>query len=305
MDKIPFYLVTGFLGSGKTTFLKNLLNEYCDSKKIAVIQNEFAPAKVDGKELNQLDKNFEILEINKGSVFCVCLLGGFIESLNQFVDGHKPDIVILEASGLSDPIAIAEIFQQEELSKKIFLKYIWCVVDLQNFSRINKNIERVVNQIRVADKIILNKMDLNNGNVDHVVSSVKEINPIAEIQLAKYCKCDFSKEFENHEIPVRTQLKKGDVSGGKPDISSGVIRTSAKVSKEGLDNFLREVSPIMIRLKGHVKYEDDSCASVQACFGEFEIIPMKFFSGPGEMVFMGDCVNIKEINNRFKELALR
>jgi G3E family GTPase len=72
MTQIPFFLVTGFLGSGKTTFLKSAL-EKLPKKKVAIIQNEFAPASIDGTELKRQDGNYKTLEINNGSVFCVCL----------------------------------------------------------------------------------------------------------------------------------------------------------------------------------------------------------------------------------------
>ena len=109
MSRIPFILVTGFLGSGKTTFLKRLLARYSGDGKIGIIQNEFAPGSVDGTELKQSGMPFEILEVNNGSVFCVCLLGSFIKSLRTFVEEYQPEALILEASGLSDPISIGEI----------------------------------------------------------------------------------------------------------------------------------------------------------------------------------------------------
>ena len=93
---IPFYLVTGFLGSGKTTFIKRYLEAFADKKRIGIIQNEFAPGEVDGKELRLTGHSFELLEINNGSVFCVCLLGTFIYSLSEFMDVHHPDMVIME-----------------------------------------------------------------------------------------------------------------------------------------------------------------------------------------------------------------
>ena len=85
MKKIPFYLVTGFLGSGKTTLIKQFIERYADSKKIAIIQNEYAEVNIDSRELKLTGKSFELLEMNNGSVFCVCLLGSFIHSLADFI----------------------------------------------------------------------------------------------------------------------------------------------------------------------------------------------------------------------------
>src|SRR6056297_166806 len=130
---IPFYLVTGFLGSGKTTLVKRMLEEYGDQKQVGIIQNEFAPANLDGIDLQQTGRKFKILEINKGSVFCVCLLSNFIESLHEFIVQEKPDILILEASGLSDPVSIGELLDAPALRHTLFLAHIWCVVDALRF----------------------------------------------------------------------------------------------------------------------------------------------------------------------------
>ena len=86
MPKIPFHIVSGFLGSGKTTFLKQIIDNYSDKYKLGIIQNEFASANIDGIELEASGKSFKLLRINKGSVFCVCLLGDFARSLEKFID---------------------------------------------------------------------------------------------------------------------------------------------------------------------------------------------------------------------------
>src|SRR5664280_2735232 len=99
MSAIPLQLVTGFLGSGKTTFLKNYLNEFSGSRRIGIIQNEFSELNVDRIQLEQNNPGFEILEVNNGSVFCVCLLGSFVDSLSEFIDQVHPDELIMEASG--------------------------------------------------------------------------------------------------------------------------------------------------------------------------------------------------------------
>ena len=83
------------MGSGKTTFLKRIIKQYSSEKKIGIIQNEFAPANIDGAELKKSGKDFNLLEINNGSVFCVCLLGDFVKSLEKFVDEYKPDDIII------------------------------------------------------------------------------------------------------------------------------------------------------------------------------------------------------------------
>src|SRR6056297_3550803 len=125
--KIPFHIVSGFLGSGKTTFLTRIITDWADKYKLGIIQNEFAPSNVDGVALKNEGKDFQLLEINNGSVFCVCLLGDFTRSLEKFIDTHHPDAIIIEASGLSDTTAIAEVIAAGRLAEKLFLASNWCI----------------------------------------------------------------------------------------------------------------------------------------------------------------------------------
>ena len=142
VKRIPFFLITGFLGSGKTTLLKNIVNQFADDKKLAIIQNEFAAANIDKKELRETNKSFKLLEINRGSAFCVCLLSSFTKSLRDFIDAHQPDAIFLEATGLSDPIAIAEILNDAKFDD-VYLSYVWCIADAMNFHKTGSMITRV------------------------------------------------------------------------------------------------------------------------------------------------------------------
>ena len=142
MKTIPFFLVAGFLGSGKTTLLKHFLNTYADNKRIVVIQNEFASANIDSKELKNTGKSFKLYEMNRGSVFCVCLISDFKNVLVELVDSYNPDAIVLEASGLADPIAIAQFLQAEELRHRLFLAHIWSIVDAEKFLQIVKVVKK-------------------------------------------------------------------------------------------------------------------------------------------------------------------
>ena len=93
------YLVTGFLGAGKTTFVNGFLDEY--KGRVAVIVNEFGNEGIDG-ELIHKTEGTEIYEINSGSIFCSCKLMDFANALIE-LSKYDVDIVLVEASGLSDP----------------------------------------------------------------------------------------------------------------------------------------------------------------------------------------------------------
>lgn len=298
MKKIPFHIVSGFLGSGKTTFLKRIIGQLAEKQKVGIIQNEFAPANLDGAELKKTGKNFELLEINNGSVFCVCLLGSFTRSLEQFIDTHQPDIVIIEASGLADTTSIAEILSSGNLSEKIYLASNWCIVDAQNFAKLGLMKERVNHQLRMADVVIINKTDVNPNATEQLDKQIKALNPFAEIKHATFCNISFE--------PGNSALNKfylNEVSTmPRPDVNSMVIKTSKKVSREALQNFLEEWAPKAYRIKGYIALKDGGLVAVQCTFDTVQILELGQNMHPTELVALTDQFKLREWNKAFKAL---
>jgi len=193
---IPFYLVTGYLGSGKTTLLKRFLERHADRRRIAVVQNEFASAGIDGNDLRQTGKPFELLEVDRGSVFCVCLMADFVSSLEALLDQAQPDAVVLEASGLADPIAIAQLLTDPRLASRLYLAHSWCVVDASTFPKLEPVMARVAHQVRVADTVVLNKTDLATTEaLDQTRSRCPQLNPLAQMAETSYCSLDLDEAF--------------------------------------------------------------------------------------------------------------
>ena len=178
IKKVPFVLVTGFIGSGKTSLLKYILEVGSEDFRIAIVQNEFAPGHVDSAELKDADIPFDLLEINNGSVFCACLLDDFINKLADFKQQFNPDIIFLEATGLADPIALAQILQSPEVADEIFLAGAWTVVDCLNFERSYQYIKQIRHQLQIADLILLNKTDLAEPS-EMLKKTIRQWNPYA------------------------------------------------------------------------------------------------------------------------------
>lgn len=298
MNKIPFHIISGFLGSGKTTFLKHIIDQYSSGKKIGIIQNEFAPANIDGAVLKQSGKDFNLLEINNGSVFCVCLLGDFVVSLDKFVDEYQPDDIIIEASGLSDTTSISEIIAASSLADKIYLASNWCIVDAPNFAKVGFMKQRVSHQLRMADIVVINKTDLAETGIDKVRDEIKKINPFAEIRTTTFCNIDF--ELGNSPI---SKFYFSEVEAMKePKINSMVIKSARKISRQSLEIFLNEWAPKSYRIKGFVNLTDGKIAAVQCTFETIEIIEMENTFRPTEIVAISDKFTMKEWNRSFKEI---
>lgn len=296
MQKIPFHIISGFLGSGKTTFLKRIIEQYASGKKIGIIQNEFAPANIDGAELKQSGKDFKLLEINNGSVFCVCLLGNFVRSLEKFIDEHQPEIIIIEASGLSDTTSISEVVSAGTLAEKIFLASNWCVVDAQNFAKVGLMKQRVSHQLRMADVVVINKCDLIEEALDGIKDEIKKVNPFAEIKETSYCQIDF--ELGNSAIH---KFYFGDVKTmPRPEINSMVIKSGQKITRNSLELFLKEWVPKAYRIKGFVNLEEGKTAAVQCTFDSVAIIEIEPNFHPTELIAMSDQFTFREWNRAFK-----
>ena len=128
------YLITGFLGAGKTTFLKQFMKQF-SSERMHIIVNEFGKEGIDGELLSEL--GIALDEINNGSIFCSCRL-----------DKFENVLIIVEASGLSDPTNVKKILNQRE--KFPGLEYMGCVclLDARQFPKVYETAVVVKNRFR-------------------------------------------------------------------------------------------------------------------------------------------------------------
>jgi G3E family GTPase len=307
VNQVPFFLVTGFLGSGKTTFLKNVLKHY-QGKKVAIIQNEFAPANIDGTDLINEGGQFEILEINNGSVFCICLLNDFISSLKAFVDQHQPDLLFLEASGLSDPIAIAQLLDFEDLKKRLYLAKIWTIVDSRQFLKQQKLITRLQHQVRVADVIIINKTDLSDQEeISEVAREIEKLNPFGNIVQASFCQVDeatLELERSSNTVAQKSMTRYNQFeSCGRPDLGVFVLKTTRTISREHLELFIDNYAKKTIRMKGFAKLTNNQCMAIQSSFDRYELKSIDSYNGPTEIIAIGEELDVSEFSRRYRELA--
>lgn len=300
-SKIPFYLVTGFLGSGKTTLLRNFIDHYADTRKIAIVQNEFAAINIDSRELNLTGKTFDILEINNGSVFCVCLLSSFVRSLSDFIGKYQPDLIILEASGLSDPISIGQIISSSSLHNLIWLAHTYTVIDALNFQKTIERVGRNSHQIRVADTIVLNKCDLAPDTIPDIKVKLSDVNPFAKIVETSFSKIEFH-ENVSFGWPV-SMFGVGPVEGeGRPAVESAVIKYTRQIPEELLNRFISKYCLLTYRIKGYVKTESGFVA-VQTSFEQVEIKPVQTNSPCTELVMIGPGIDQKIIQQEFELLC--
>lgn len=284
-NNIPFFLITGFLGSGKTTFLTRILDEYSSLHRIVIIQNEFAPSGTDGKNLKLTGTNFHLEEINNGSVFCICLMASFLETLDKVITRHCPTMIFLEASGLSDPINILELLQDQRFHGRLFPAGIFCVADAVNYHKGLDAFPGFRHQIMVADTVILNKADLCITPNAHISKKIKQLNPFAHIVETSWCQVnlDSIKSLkEPTQRPAAIFSKKE--SSPRPSIAVCVLRTHEKISLKGLELFLEALSALAFRAKGHVNLTNSKVMAIQLVFGNKKTELVQPYTGPTEII---------------------
>lgn len=157
---IPLALVTGFLGSGKTTLLKRLMKRYAD-RRLFYIVNEFSDADIDGQlvEASVDARRLEVLP--GGSIFCTCLVTEFIRVLNS-VQEKLPGVegVVIEASGMANPLSVEKLIRETRLDGRFALASVVAIVDPKTFPVLVQTLPTIIDQLRAADVVLLNKTDL-------------------------------------------------------------------------------------------------------------------------------------------------
>lgn len=144
------YIVSGFLGAGKTTLIQKIIREAFSGRKIALIENDFGEASIDANLLR--NEQFEVTEINSGCI-CCSLSGDFVKALSELLRAYEPEVIIIEPSGvskLSDVEKACSEIDQIKIMAKI------TVVDTKRFQSYYENFGAFYeDQIKNADMIIL------------------------------------------------------------------------------------------------------------------------------------------------------
>ena len=199
MTKIDIF--SGFLGAGKTTLIKKLIQEAYKGEKLVLVENEFGEIGIDGGFLQ--DAGVEITEMNSGCI-CCSLVGDFKESLTQILTTYTPDRIIIEPSGvgkLSDVLkAVAGVEDQLKVEQNCAIT----VVDVKKCKLYMKNFgEFFNNQIECATTIVLSRTDIAEQKViDEAVELIRTINKNATIITTPISELDGTKLLEILESPV-------------------------------------------------------------------------------------------------------
>lgn len=221
---IPITLLTGYLGSGKTTLLNYILNNQ-EGYKIAVIVNDIGEVNIDASKIAKdgivNSKDDSLVPLQNGCICCT-LKTDLLEQLQDIIETKKFDYIVIEASGICEPIPIAQTitaledaYLQYNMPKLCYLDSIVSVVDAKRLSDefnqgenlLNDKIDEedienlIIQQIEFCDTIILNKIDeVTKEELASVTDVIKALQPSAEIIPTNYSKVELSKILETHKF---------------------------------------------------------------------------------------------------------
>jgi len=281
--KTPIAIISGYLGSGKTTLLKNIIENL--DRKFAILMNEFGEVSIDTQIIK--GKNVDIQELSGGCV-CCSLTGEFEFAIKEIIQKYKPEIIIVETTGVAEPDAI--VFDVEENLKEVKLDTVIIVVDVDSFVRFPSIGKVGEAQIEVADVVLLNKIDLvDEEQIREIENKIKQINPRAHLFKTKYCEIDidllFSLEVEHRE---RKLHKKEEHTR----MESFILDVDRKIPKAQLESFLNSIPKEVYRLKGFVNLDGKSNL-VNYVAGRWDLEEKE---GEKKLVFIGE--EISKIKNK-------
>ncbi|MEL6439776.1 MAG: GTP-binding protein [Cyanobacteria bacterium J06621_8] len=176
---LPVTIITGFLGSGKTTLLNHILTNQ-QGLKTAVLVNEFGEIGIDNELIISTEES--MVELNNGCICCT-INEDLIEAVHKILERKDNiDYLVVETTGLADPLPVALTFLGTELREMTRLDSIVTMVDCANFSLDLFNSEAALSQIQYGDIIVLNKTDLvNEADVDNLEGRVRDLKQDARI----------------------------------------------------------------------------------------------------------------------------
>ncbi len=252
--RTELYLLSGFLGAGKTTFLQNTLNELSD-KKVGVIMNEFGKISIDGPIIEK--NGMQMIEVNRGSIFCSCLKLNFVQAMMDMA-ANELDYLFVESSGLADPSNIGDVlYGLEDTDGDVYdYKGAICIVDGLHFLDQIQDLETVERQLKHCHLAVISKADLiDSKTLERIMETMREINPIVDIKTAAVGKID--EPFWNMDL-MKNQWAETEETTNSPDNKPKTLHlTFTKgVEKEKLNQFINSISSDSYRIKGFFELED-------------------------------------------------
>lgn len=284
---IPICLITGFLGSRKTTLLEQWIRQYKD-RALVYIVNEFSTLDIDGIRI-QIPEN-QLVSLTGGSLFCRCLLGDFIRILRtiherQEASGGCIEGVVIESSGIADPAVTQRILSETKFDQQYHLRRIISIVDPITFTKLIHTLPAILSQIRASDTVVINKSDACGPDaIQRVIAEIKQIHPTVSYHVTQYCSVDL-----DPFVPYSHEESHGEYAVcADPRYSVFTVQRTQSVDWIRLKQAIQPVEEHLYRVKGFVRVQS-TWLYVDFASGHWNEAPVQTWRhayDPTELVFI-------------------
>ncbi len=256
-DGLDVFVLTGFLGSGKTTFLRKILAQTEDLSGTAVIVNEFGQVGIDGRLLER--QGLQLVELVNGCI-CCSLVYELSSVLLEISSQKSIRRVFIEATGLAEPDSLVSLLEAGDLADRVFFRGIISVLDARLWNIRNNIGPFFMNQLKGAAVIILNKIDLVGvSESSRIMSEIIQELPGRRVLGTSYCDVGLSGlmplDMFERQTDCLTQRTEGMPSLAS-EYSHVLFEEMHPFDRTGFEAFLRNLPPSIVRVKGLVRYPD-------------------------------------------------
>jgi len=224
-DRTQVYLITGFLGAGKTTFLNRIIETFPKDKKMTLLVNEFGEIGVDGTLVEGDD--IDMMEISKGSIFCVCVKTDFIKGLYELNATVKPDVLLIESTGVANPSDLKKDLKLPIFNDRFVFKEQFCVIDAAHFLDAYQVYASLEKQIASSTTFIINKVDLvGTETIEKIKHIIGQFHPDPQFFETSYADIPLNRFFDLGLALDQNKLAR---------------QASPPMTEEALDQFLEDM----------------------------------------------------------------
>ncbi len=286
--EVPIVIITGYLGSGKTTLMQNILKQ--ERRKIALIVNDMGSINIDASILNKTGNQVaqvEMVEMQNGCICCT-LRDEFMAEIERLSENRSIEAIFVEASGISEPSSIAGAFLNYEEMNEETRVYLKCVVSVVDVDRIYREflhnlaaeedredgdvINLIMDQIEFCNLMILNKTDLlTKEELDEVKVGLRGLQQEAEMIESVQGNVDLEvilnrADFDFEEVEAYSAVQRALNNCEHEDekacvdeygISSFVFEEKKPFNREAFNKLVEDYPEVLIRTKGYIWFSDD------------------------------------------------
>lgn len=306
--RTPVSVIGGFLGAGKTTLVNHLVSTA--GRKFGIIVNEFGETGIDGSLIENVDTD-GIAELSNG---CLCCVGrdDLVSAMFKIMSRKdKPDYLLIELSGLADPVPVAQTVMDPFARNKFELDGIVGVADARNLEQTLRDGPEGAVQLAYASTVVLNKTDLATPEqVENAEKLIRHINPLAEIQRTDHSKADpnallglkaFDLEWKpkNYEHQHASNVQTFTLTAERP--------LERQKVNEFIDGYLISRPNAVFRAKGFLNVKGfDKQVLFQSVREIFSLEQSKERAdGPSRLVVIGRSLNQFEYEEAFRAAQQR